>query len=197
MVATIPAVSRAARGHRLVPTAFAHLVGSSLGGAVVGSALALIGFPLALRMGEKRGLIIGIVALIFALGEFGLLKVPRPQRHKQVPAGWRARFPPEIVAGLYGVMLGTGVMTPIWFATVYVMFVWMALSGNMVLSAMIGAIYGATRAVPPILAAGFIHSPEEALHFGMALGRRTPYITLSTGTILMGVAAISLLVAAR
>jgi pimeloyl-ACP methyl ester carboxylesterase len=111
MVATIPAVSRAARGHRLVPIAFAHLVGSSMGGAVIGSALGLIGLPLALHVGEKRGLIIGSVALIFALGEFGILKVPRPQRHKQVPAGWRVRFPPEIVAGMYGAILGTGVMT--------------------------------------------------------------------------------------
>jgi cytochrome c biogenesis protein CcdA len=77
------------------------------------------------------------------------------------------------------------------------MLVWMSLSGNLVLSAVIGATYGATRAVPPILTAGFIHGPEQALRFGAALGRRTRYVTLSTGIMLMGVGAISLLVAAR
>lgn len=132
-----------------------------------------------------------------ALSEFGVLKVPRPQRHKQVPAGWRARFPPEIVAGLYGAILGTAVMTPIWFATLYVMLLWMLLSGSVLLSAMIGATYGATRALPSILTASFIDSPEQALRFGRALRRRIRYVTLSTGIMLMGVGAISLLVAAR
>lgn len=170
MVNTIPAVSRMAGRGRWLTTSSVFLSTSAIAGAFFGLILGVLGLPIVKIIGkEDTLLILAVIVFALGLGELGLVSIPRLQRDKQVPATWRGRFPPEIVAALYGSMLGVGVLTRITFASFYGLVIWTLLSGAVVNSAFIFGTFGFVRAMPPVLFGPWLRNSDVAYSFTVTL----------------------------
>lgn len=189
MIGTIPTVSRAAGTRRWIPTALIYLAASTLAATLFGAFLSLAGLPVATALGpQARALVTVAVAFVFGLVELGVLTAPRPQRHAQVPAEWRRRFPPEVTAGLYGGILGIGVLTSITFASFYVLLVWTLLRDSILEGAITFGAFGLARAAPVAILSPFLGRPGVATSLIRAL---EPYYQLFrqiTGWALVGLA---------
>ena len=94
----------------------------------------------------------GVLALVFALKELNILRLPLWQVGWQVPASWMR---PSRTFGntLYGIVLGTGIFTYIPFASFYLLLMWEMAAGAASLEAavLLGMIYGFARGVPAAL----------------------------------------------
>ena len=94
----------------------------------------------------------GVLALVFALKELNIIKLPSWQVGWQVPAIW---MQPSRTFGntLYGIVLGTGIFTYIPFASFYLLLMWEMAAGAVSLQAavLLGLIYGFARGVPAVL----------------------------------------------
>lgn len=142
MVQTMPAV----RGHtsegqaRAVPFVFA--AASLVGGGAMAALIGLLGSVLG---PHALGAILFPFLTILALGELGVIRVPRPQRKEQVPANWRSELPPSQFAAGYGFLLGGGVFTPIPHLTFYLVVLLAAFVGP-IAAALVGISYAGARA---------------------------------------------------
>jgi hypothetical protein len=96
--------------------------------------------------------ILGLFALVFALKELNILRIPTLQIGWQVPASWMR---PSRVLGntLYGIVLGAGIFTFIPFAGFYLLLMWEIAAGAASLQAavLLGMVYGVARGVPAIM----------------------------------------------
>lgn len=192
MVQTIPTVGRdrGSKG-RWASTALVYLVASTVAAVLFGAVLAFLGRPLAAHTGwSVLAPTVGGVALVFGLADLGMLRLPRPQRDEQVPSGWRARFAPEVTAGLYGAMLGVGVLTRVPFASLYVLLVWTALAGTILGGAAIFGVYGLIRALPATLLSPMIRHDEVAFQLTCRLLPWQRPLRHVTGAILIGLALL-------
>jgi len=194
MVETIPTVGRARGTHRWVSTTLAYFLGS-IGAAIpFGAAIALLGKPVATHLSERAAEGLGgVVALAWGLAEWGWLPLPRPQRHEQVPAGWRALLAPEVTGGLYGAMLGIGVLTRIAFASFYVLVAWTLLSGTLARGALIFGAFALARAIPVMLLSPFLRHDEMAFQFARKLMPLQRPLSRLTGLILVAMAVLAFL----
>jgi hypothetical protein len=135
---------------------FMYTAGSVVGAALLALLLGWIGqglhallpwFSYAWAVG-----ILGLFALIFALKELNILKIPTLQIGWQVPASWMR---PSRVLGntLYGIVLGAGIFTFIPFAGFYLLLMWEIAAGAVSLQAavLLGMVYGVARGVPAIM----------------------------------------------
>jgi len=108
--------------------------------------------------------ILGISSIAYAFDEMGILRLPRPQRLKQVPASWRALFHPHITAILYGFGLGTGIATRIVSNLLYIVILGLFLHAHPAYAAVTFSLFGLGRGGSIIVAGWFIrnlHSGEE------------------------------------
>jgi len=192
MVETIPTVSRARGDNRWISTALAYLLGSTAAAIPFGAAIALLGQPVATHLDQRAAEGIGgIAALAWGLAEWGWLRLPRPQRHEQVPAGWRALLAPEVTGGLYGAMLGIGVLTRIAFASFYVLVAWTLLSGTIAGGALIFGAFAIARALPATLLSPFLRHDEVAFQLAQRLMPLQRPLMRLTGLVLVVMAALS------
>src|SRR6266550_9159881 len=76
---------------------FSAAAGSSLIGMLV-ALLGLLTHNVFNSVFDLKWLWISIMALLYCLHESGLIRMPSPQRRRQVPSGWRARYHPWIAA---------------------------------------------------------------------------------------------------
>src|SRR5690349_4668718 len=102
----------------------ATLLGTLLG-AVGHFMRGFVGTSLPL-MGE---LLVGMVAIAYAVSDVGLMQLPRPTLRYAVPVTWWRRWMPYGAALAYGAALGIGVMTQIPFGAFYVLCAWCVLHG--------------------------------------------------------------------
>src|SRR3954453_3232165 len=119
--------------------ALAALAASTLLGATLGFVGSLVG---------TRPALIAAAALAFlaTLREAGILRLPFPQRRRQVPERWQDELPLPLWSAGYGAGLGLGFLT---FQPVPTFWVACAVAlalGNPVLAAGCFALYGAGRA---------------------------------------------------
>jgi hypothetical protein len=151
MVSTIsPVVYRNSDlGHKgWLTAATFYTLGSVVGGVLAGVFFALLSALLspAMKMHQKFfPILIGFLAIAYAMHEMQLVALPHPQRKRQVPANWRYKFHPYVTAGLFGLLLGTGFTTFIPMATYYILSLAVTLYGSPVAGVLIFAIYGAAR----------------------------------------------------
>ncbi len=68
---------------------------------------------------EHAAAALPVIALVAAVHEFGIVRIPWPQRRWQVPSSWRFTEPRWIPSALYGLLLGPGILTYIPVATYY------------------------------------------------------------------------------
>ena len=144
-----------------------HILGGALGGAATAAfAFAALGI---VGIGETARFVAALVVVgaAFLLDANALpVRVPSPRR--QVPERWREYFRPPTTALLYGVGLGTGVTTRVYFATTYAVFIGSALTVSFAETLEIGAIYGVSRSAGVWIA----YSAESLESLRAALWRR-------------------------
>src|SRR3954464_10424805 len=105
---------------------------------------------------------VAVFALLEAAAELGLLRLPLPQRRRQVPERWRERYPQPLTALLYGAGLGFGFATYLPVATLPVVAVGVAALGGPASGPAVGAACGLGRGVALAVATARVRSHEQA-----------------------------------
>ena len=150
MLASITPLGERGRNRRWGVTAPSFVLGSTLGGALVGllaggvGALVLAVVPL----GTAGRLVVLAVALAAALAVDlrGASRAPGPKR--QVNEDWLDVYREWVYGAGFGVQLGAAVLTQVATAAVYAMLLAAALTGSPLGGAVVGAVFGLVRALP-------------------------------------------------
>lgn len=91
--------------------------------------------------------LVGFLAIAYAISDVGFIWLPRPTLRQAVPISWWRWWKPYGAALAYGASLGIGVMTRIHFGAFYVICAWCVLKGNAAYGALLMGTYGAARAL--------------------------------------------------
>ncbi|HEX8230735.1 MAG TPA: hypothetical protein VF826_15670 [Chloroflexia bacterium] len=140
---------------RVVMHGAGTIVGAALMSLVVGLAGAWFYSILGgadIEASEASIVILGVAALLFALHELNIVRLPSPQVGWQVPASWMRRS--RLLGNtLYGLVLGAGVFTFIPFASFYLLLALEFVVGAVDLRAAValGMVYGIMRGLPAVL----------------------------------------------
>ncbi|MEO8290147.1 MAG: hypothetical protein ABI649_04045 [Gaiellaceae bacterium] len=137
-----PAVCGSRARQRLALALFA--AGALVAAACVGAVLGLAG-----SLAGTRGALIAAaaLALLAALREAGLVRLPVPQSRRQVPDRWRGELPLPVWSAGYGAGLGVGFLTFQPVSTFWVACAGALALGRPVPAAACFALYGAGRAL--------------------------------------------------
>jgi hypothetical protein len=165
-----------------------HCVGSVAGGAALGTLLGAGGKLAGFGRGVFPGLATGCLALLYSCHEARLIRVPTPQRQRQVPHGWRLRFSPAVASLFYGAGLGVGIWTLVSVASFYVVLLWAILSGDPLAGAVTLGAYGFFRTLPLIWLAPALRAEHAVDEF--LLSRIWPWKPV-VGVVNSGVLALS------
>jgi hypothetical protein len=159
MVSSINPFSEAGRGHRYAVTCAWFVLGATLGGLVLGGAMA----ALAMVVPSVAALGAG-AALVTVAADAGLVRIWNHPR--QVNEAWLRTYRPWAYASGFGFQIGTGFTTYIMTAATYLLVAVAALAGPSV-ALLAGATFGLVRGLAVLLGA-FVRSPSQLL----ALHRR-------------------------
>ncbi len=166
-------------------------LGSTVSAAVLGAALGTVGSIVKPILPSKAAWTLAAASAFgYALHELSIFRLPRPQRRRQVPSGWRVRYHPWTAALLYGTALGPGILHYIEASTYYLVLSWAFLVGDPILSALLMGVFGFSQALPHLLAGWRVDSPEASYRTGdrvlsyRALAHRVNGIGLSTAAVL-------------
>ncbi len=111
--------------------------------------------------------VLGVVSILYALRELNILHLPVPQIGWQVPKSWmrRSRLEGNV---LYGLVLGTGVVTFIPYASFLILLAWEFVAGAVSLQAavILGMLYGVSRGLPAVLGGISVLRGEYPLPLG-------------------------------
>lgn len=155
MLSSISPLGERARSSRWWLTTTAYVVGSLLGGTVLGVGAAMLG---SLVPGSWRGSgwALGLVAGLLGVGLVLDLRVgglSLPSWRRQVDEQWLTRYRGWVYGVGFGAQLGFGLVTIITSATTYAVVLLSALSGNTGAGLALGATFGLVRALPSLLMA--------------------------------------------
>jgi len=167
MLSSIHPLGERSRHNRWGLTVAAMTFGSVTTGALFGLVLGGAGAAVLPMAGEGAGLVI-VGAAAFASGVADLRRLPIPGPHRQVDETWIGPYRGWVYGGAFGVQLGAGVATYIVTWGVYATFVAELFAGSAITGAIIGAAFGAGRALLP-LAAGWIDRPSRLTTFHMKM----------------------------
>ena len=156
MLATVTPLAERARGHRYRTTAAWFIAGGLAGGATLG--LGMAGLAAAVRAAGPPVLTVAVLAAAASIlaaasdaprGGFHL-----PVHHRQVNERWLDQFRPWVYGAGFGWQIGTGLVTYIKTAALYLMIVLAALTGSPAAALAIGALFGLVRGLAVLLGRG-------------------------------------------
>ncbi len=183
MLTSISPLGERARGHRWWATTAAYVVGSTLGGALMGLLLGLLGSeparsrPVARRSGSaglRRPELLGQL----------------PHGRRQVDEDWLTRYRGGVYGLGYGLQLGLGVVTVVTSASTYAVLALALLSGSAVHGVAIGTAFGVVRALP-LLGMARVRTPATLRRAAATLASAQPVLRpATTGTLLAAAAAM-------
>jgi len=161
MLASINPLGERARNRRWSLTVTAYLVGSVLGGAVMGALLGLVGALLGSWVGlvTSTAIIVAVCALGLA-ADLGVGGLRLPTIHRQVDKDWLDRYRGWVTGLSFGFQLGLGVVTVVNTAAIYATFVLALVSGSPLVGAIIGTTFGLARSLV-ILSVRHVQQPAE------------------------------------
>jgi MFS family permease len=155
MVGTIrPVVYRERQILNWIIAANLHILGNIIGAALTGFILSALGHWLIPWTGARWALMLALLAALsiaYALDAIGILRLPYPQRAKQVPESWRGIFHPYITSLLYGIGLGTGITTRIATGALYVVLAGLFFYAHPIFGVIVFALFGFARGVSVFL----------------------------------------------
>src|ERR1700736_2781815 len=151
MLASINPLGERARRTRWGRTAVWYTLGSIAGGLAIGAASGGIGVVLR-DLASPTQEVVGLVALVACVAglvaDLGVGGVRLPSWRRQVNEDWLAHYRGWVYGTGFGFQLGAAVATTVTTAAVYVMLVLAVLSGSVAHGLLIGATFGAVRALP-------------------------------------------------
>lgn len=163
MLASINPLGERSRNRSWGITATLYVVGSVIGGAVMGLSSGAIGRVLD-ELLAPTGTTVAVVAVLLGFAalafELQLGGIVLPTVRRQVDETWLRRYRAWVYAGGFGVQLGLGVVTVVTTATVYLTWAFAVLTGSLLGGLVIGVTFGLTRALPIFLVSG-VESPGE------------------------------------
>jgi Cytochrome C biogenesis protein transmembrane region len=180
MLSSINPLGEWARNNRWSMTASWYIVGSLVGGALIGAAVGTVSWIAgAGRMSttQSAGVVIGVTLVALLADLLWPRRIPGPRR--QVDERWLDVYRAWVYGGGFGIQLGTGVVTIVATWTVYAVWVFALMTGSPAHGALLGAVFGLARALP-ILAARRAHDgPSLRLLFGRLHRLETAATSLS------------------
>ncbi|MET0865761.1 MAG: hypothetical protein ABWZ98_15635 [Nakamurella sp.] len=153
MISAINPFSEKARGNRYWLTACWFVLGSTVGGLLLGGLTAVLA-ALAGLFAETGELlvVIGVVgALLALLSDSRLTSFQLPEHPRQVNEQWLGRYRRWAYAAGFGIQIGFGFATYIMTAAVYLAAILGALSGSVTMALAVGATFGVTRGLAVLL----------------------------------------------
>jgi hypothetical protein len=161
-------------------------IGAIAASAALGAALGFVGHGLPATWTFT---LLGILALVGAARDLGIVRIPLPQRRGQVPESWRRHLPLAVWAPAYGIMLGLGVLTFQVVSTFWVVAGASIALGSPATAASCFALFGVGRVLMVIV------PPARATSFSVAavgIGPVMPVIRRLNGLLLCGVGVLAL-----
>ena len=148
MLSSIHPLGERSKGNRWGVTTTAHVVGSTLGGALTGLALGTAGWLIAAAGAPEEALVVaaiglGAVALVFDLAGDARMRLPRSKR--QVNEDWLSTYRGWVYGFGFGVQLGAGLTTIVTSACIYLTFALAFLVADPLAGLAIGTAFGLTR----------------------------------------------------
>ena len=156
MLTSINPLGERARNQRFWVTASFYVLGSTVGGLVLGSVAGAIGTLL--PAGDWKLLTAALVALVAA--GMDLARVKPPSLERQVDEDWLARYRGWVYGFGFGFQLGFGLVIFVYSASFYAMLATAILSGSVVVGAVIGSMFGFVRSVV-IFGVGRVKDPAS------------------------------------
>jgi len=168
MLSSIHPFGERSRNNTFRRTATAHVLGSLVGGSLLGLCAGLLGLVLGLvvDLSSTTRTIVIVVFSIFALGvEATSRERMLPTRARQVNENWIQNYRGWVYGGGFGAELGFGISTIITTPLIHLLVLAMVLAGSLSASVMLGAVFGFFRGAT-VLTARNVDSPEalRALH---------------------------------
>lgn len=155
MMSTITPLAERARGRRYGLTALWFILGATLGGLVTGSVAALFSVAVANTSATAAGLAAlgALAALAAGAVDLGLLGPRIPHLRRQVNEQWLEQFRSWVYGAGFGLQIGSGFMTYIMTAAVYLVVVLASLLGSPLRALCIGGLFGLVRGSAILLTA--------------------------------------------
>jgi MFS family permease len=155
MVSAINPLSERSRGNRYWLTAAWFVLGSVLGGVVLGTASGLLAFALRPLADQQAAAVwIAVLACLVALAADRRLAGFRlPLHPRQVNELWLTSYRRWLYAAGFGLQIGVGFATYIMTAATYLVVVLAALTGSPALALASGTLFGLVRGLAVLLSA--------------------------------------------
>ncbi len=153
MLSSITPVSERAKGNSYRSTAAWFVLGSALGGATLGTAVAAAATTTH-RLGLSptgTGVVAGAAALVAAGSDAGVFGFRVPIHRRQVNERWLDRYRPWVYGAGFGWQIGSGLSTYITTAAVYLMVVLAALTANPAVALAVATGFGTLRGLAVLL----------------------------------------------
>ncbi|MDQ1416636.1 MAG: hypothetical protein QOF81_2249 [Acidimicrobiaceae bacterium] len=193
MLASIVPLVERARNQNWGLTVAAYVVGSVVGGALLGATSGLLGAIVLGHGGVDRPGVLVALALSAAVGatiDLGVVGLRVPTVRRQVNEDWLHRYRGWVYGLGFGVQLGVGVVTIVTSAIVYLMLVLAFLTASWPGAAVIGGVFGLARALPIVATAG-IATPARLREFHRRMQRRASLASRATVGVQGAVAALA------
>lgn len=166
MLSTITPFGERAKSHRYAVTATWFVVGAVLGGLTLGvcaAALATVTSTI-VPSAAAAGLCALGATLIALCSDTGVAGVRLPVHHRQVNERWLDAYRPWVYGAGFGWQIGTGLVTYITTAAVYLVVALSALAGKPAAALAVGGVFGLVRGLAVALTRG-VSSPGALLEF--------------------------------
>ncbi|MDQ1401398.1 MAG: hypothetical protein QOK20_3330 [Acidimicrobiaceae bacterium] len=193
MLASIVPLVERARNQNWGLTVAAYVVGSVVGGALLGATSGLLGAIVLGHGGVDRPGVLVTLALSAAIGatiDLGVAGLRVPTVRRQVNEDWLHRYRGWVYGFGFGVQLGVGVVTIVTSAIVYLVLVLAFLTASWPGAAVIGGVFGLARALPIVATAG-IATPARLREFHRRMQRRASLASRATVGVQGAVAALA------
>ena len=171
MLSSIHPFGERSRNNTFRRTAAAHVIGSTLGGMVLGSIFGSVGWLIVQLVdvsSQMRNVVIAVAALAALLIEATSHERLLPTRSRQVNENWIQNYRGWVYGGGFGAELGFGISTIITTPLIYLLVISMLLVGSIGAGVTLGAVFGFMRG-STVLAARHIDSPEALRKFHQRL----------------------------
>ncbi len=191
MLSTITPMAERSRGRRWGLTATWFILGATLGGATLG-VLAVAGASLIGLLDLPARAVLGtaaVAALVTACMDLGI-GTRMPHHRRQVDELWLDQFRSWVYGIGFGFQIGTGLMTYIMTAAVYLTVMLAALTGSAVAAMGLALLFGATRGAAILLGAG-LTEPDRLRRFHRRFEALGPAVRLGVIGVQVGVAAVA------
>jgi len=190
MLTSITPLGERGKGNRWSVTATAYVLGSLVGGALLGLLGGALGSVVARRVDGRAALVVLAVACV-AAAVVDLTGRRLPSWHRQVDEQWLQAYRGWVYGAGFGLQLGFGVITIITSASTHVVVLATVLAGSVPGGVAVGATFGLVRGLA-IVSVRSVDRPEQLSEFHRAMAARARAVqSLTVGGLLAGGALLA------